>query len=775
VKSKLAKLVPLLVASIVIAGVALVHWLPKVAPQFQFAQRLELLTYDWRMKQASQYRSLIATNLGFVFMSDETIRELNERKLLGQPFGLYWPRHIYGRLVEELKVQGAKTIAFDVLFTGRRPDHAPVNIGEDKEPLESDVYFAEAIKAAGNVILAAEQDALPNVLFRTNSWMMADIGAERDADGVLRRARPYKTYRFWHPVIQQTAREYGFELEKSAIGPRKLTLVQNDGSRTDFPLNENGEFDLKDFAGDLPPDAVRYEKPFNDIRIWHMGIALAAYELGLDLNQPRFEAGLLILRGRGSVERAIPVDEKGYFFINWSVKEEDQVLTKEAIESLLENHIARKKGESVTRSGEPIRNRFANRLVVIGSTAVGSELTDRGATPLQRDTILVSKHWNVANAMITGDFIHPSSAAMDMLLIACMGVLSALVTWKLRALSGSFWVLIMMVAYTAAALFLFVQYRYWIPIVTPVIGSMLLTHIGLTTYRVIFEQNERRRVKSVFSKIVSPNVVNELLSAEKLNLVGARRNITVLFADVRGFTEMTDTTQARAEAYVKEHNLAGEAAEAYFDEQARETLETVNIYLATIADQVKKRDGTLDKYIGDCVMAFWGAPVSNERHAVDCVKTAIDAQRAMHVLNERRAEENKAREQENIQRVAAGLHPKPMLALLALGTGINSGVVTVGLMGSVDHIFNYTVFGREVNLASRLEGVSGRSRVIIGEATYFDLKRFDPELADVCVELPPVKVKGIATEVKIYEVPWRISTSSEGSSKAEPASQAVPA
>jgi class 3 adenylate cyclase len=113
--------------------------------------------------------------------------------------------------------------------------------------------------------------------------------------------------------------------------------------------------------------------------------------------------------------------------------------------------------------------------------------------------------------------------------------------------------------------------------------------------------------------------------------------------------------------------------------------------------------------------------------------------------------------------VAAGQPPRPLLALLSLGTGVNTGTVIVGLMGSEAHIFNYTVFGREVNLASRLEGVAGRARIIIGEATYADLQRDDPALAATCVPQLPVTVKGISQAVRVYEVPWR------------PAAPAVPA
>jgi adenylate cyclase len=280
----------------------------------------------------------------------------------------------------------------------------------------------------------------------------------------------------------------------------------------------------------------------------------------------------------------------------------------------------------------------------------------------------------------------------------------------------------------------------------------------LLACRVIGEQRERNRVRSVFSKLVSPNVVNELLRAEQLHFGGARREVTVYFADVRGFTEMTDLNQARAEEFVREHKLPPAEAERYFDEQAREVLATVNLYLSVIADMVKKRDGTLDKYIGDCVMAFWGAPSANERHAVECVRAAIDAQRAMAEINRKRVEENAKRERENPERIAAGLLPLPPLSVLSLGSGINTGLVTVGLMGSQAHILNYTVFGREVNLASRLEGVSGRGRIIISDATYKLLLRDDPALAAACLEQPAVLVKGFRQAVKIYEVPWQSST-----------------
>jgi len=315
-------------------------------------------------------------------------------------------------------------------------------------------------------------------------------------------------------------------------------------------------------------------------------------------------------------------------------------------------------------------------------------------------------------------------------------------------------VLLLLVAYVAGGFFAFVKFLYWLPLVLPVLGAVLVEHLSLVTYRVAFEERERRRVKSVFSKIVSPDVVNELLGAKKLSLGGTRSEVTVFFADIRGFTSLTDEIQENVAKFAREHQFDIDTAEAYFDESARETLNTVNLYLAVVADAVKKHGGTLDKYIGDCVMAFWGAPTPNEKHALACVHAAIDTQRAIHELNQTRLAENPARGAENHKRPSAGLPPLPPLTALQLGTGINTGLVTVGLMGSDAHILNYTVFGREVNVASRLESVSGSGRIIISVATYKRLLRDDPALAATCIEMLPVTVKGIRAAVRVYEVPW---------------------
>ena len=207
----------------------------------------------------------------------------------------------------------------------------------------------------------------------------------------------------------------------------------------------------------------------------------------------------------------------------------------------------------------------------------------------------MSKHWNVANSVITGRFIRPASLPLELGLIVLLGITTALLTWQLRALPGLLAVLALVVLYSLLCVFLFTQDRLWLPMVLPIGGAVFVQHGLLVSYRVVFEQREQRRVRSVFARIVAPDVVNELLEAKSLSLGGARREVTVMFADIRGFTEITDRLQESTAEHIRQNHLAGRAAEACYEAIAEQTLQTISLYLGFIADIVKKHGGTLDK------------------------------------------------------------------------------------------------------------------------------------------------------------------------------------
>jgi class 3 adenylate cyclase/CHASE2 domain-containing sensor protein len=757
VKLRPFKHVPGLVAGAVILLVCLLR-----VVRWEWAEREERATFDMRAREALKFSPPVATNLGFVFIDEDSLKKVANGSL-GFKFGLEWPRQVYGRLINELAQQGAKAIALDIIFGELRPDHPPVQMADLTALPDSDVYFAGEMRRAGNVILALTSEVTPPALFLTNAPAVADITTEKDKpEGILRRVKAFRLYRKWHPAFLQLASDpgYGVDLSAAIVQPGKLVLPRHGEGLEDIqvPLDSSGNFAVSDFWGDtLPPGIARKARPFTEERVWHMGVVLAARELNLDLSRAFIDLlrQRIVLGGTNGVQRVLPIDSEGYFYIDWCLPEDHPQFTRESIQDLLAQHRLRLTGHT-----NDLANRWRGKLAVVGSRAVvGNNMTDRGATPVEADTILVSKHWNVANSIIAGRFVTRTPLWLDLTLIVVLGVASGLLTWNLRVLVATAMVALLLTAYVLTAVVVYIQTRYWIPLILPVLGSQLMTYVCLIAWRVIFEQAERRRVRSIFSTMVSPKIVHELLQAKTLSLVGARREITVLFADVRGFTTLTDSTQEQVARFVRENNLTGAAAEAAFDEQARETFATINLYLGTVADTIKQQDGTHDKFIGDCVMAFWGAPTPNPKHALACVRAAVQAQRAIYELNRQRAEENRYRETENRERAKAGVAPKPLLPILFLGTGINTGMATVGLMGStakgIVREGSYTVFGREVNLASRLESASGRGHIYVGETTYQHLLRDDPSLAATCIALPGQKLKGISTAVTAYEVPWQ--------------------
>jgi class 3 adenylate cyclase/CHASE2 domain-containing sensor protein len=744
VNFKRVKIGPLFWALAVLASVCgLCLWNP------DFLDQLECRTYDLRVRVAQRYPAPVVTNLAFVAMKDSSIKAVRY-KLLGQSYGLYWPRHIYGRVVEELSAQGAKAIAFDVLFGELRPDHGRVMLANGNT-VESDDFFANKIWRSGNVITAFTPETVPADLFATNSLALGDISTEQDSDGVLRRIKSFNLE--WHPAFKSAEDQLGVDLDHAVTMPDKIILPIPGVTNLTIKLDRDGNFDMAEIVGDeIPKGFKRFDKPFT--RIWDMGIVIAAQELKLDLNKSEIDLphGRIILHGMGGAVRVLPVDKQGFFYINWQMAAGDPRMVSAPIEEVLREDLSRLHGDT-----NSLRNEFQGKLVVVGSVATGNDLSDHGATPLENYTFLVSKHWNVANSVITGRFVHRASLLMELALIILLGVTTVCLTWGLRAVVSTLAVLLLITAYVALAFVLFVKFRWWLPLLYPVTGAMFMNHFVLVVHQVVFEQRDKRRVKALFSKVVSPDVVAEILASDIRALQGTRREVTVFFADIRGFTSLTDRSQEQVAEFVHQNNLDLATAEKYFEASAREILETVNQYLAAVADVIKQHGGTLDKYIGDCVMAFWNAPALNEKHALACVQAAVDAQRAINSLNERRQAENAAREAENRERLAAGLPPKPLHVSLQLGTGINTGLVTVGFMGSDQHIVNYTVFGREVNLASRLEGESGSGRIIISDTTYNHLLRHSPALAAICVELFPVKPEGFMNPVRIYEVPWQPS------------------
>lgn len=693
VQSRLLKLLPCWITLGVVALVCLVRALLPVFPAFDVLEQLELVTYDWRARLALAAHPVIADNLCLVYVDEDSISELNSEEE-----GRYtwpWPRSVFGRVVHELKAQGAAAIGLDFLFFELDRDYA-----EDRvDGLSSDVFFARELAAARNVVLTTSPESLTRDglrlkpipdLFRTNAWAVGHDGirgrGEQDR-GVLRKVPAFVT----------------------------------------------------------DPDTGR--------RVWHMGLLVAAKAMGIDLDQAQVRPGEIILTPRTGGQRRIPVDARNRFYIDWQIGPS----TAAQDERILDGPISRFYHDSLRHEGQALaRSNLTGRVVLLGYAGTGQKYSDWGPTPVSEQTPMFLSQANVANSLLTGRFIQRAGWPTEIALVFALAGLSAVLGWRLRTVWGLFATILVAGLYLALAVWLYVRYRYWLPVVLPLFGSLAMTHVCLLSYRLVLERSERQRVRKAFSHVVSPNVFNLLLQKSVATLGGTRREVSIYFADVRGFTRFVEESHARTLARLREEHLRGAAAEEITDTESRETLDTVNLYLGKMADLVKSFDGTLDKYIGDCVMAFWGAPIPDAGHPLAAVKAAIAVHKTVYALNQERALENERRQRENTARAAAGQPPLPLLAILKVGSAINSGPATVGFMGSAAHISNYTVFGREVNIASRLEHLAGPDRILIAEGTFLAVRRRAPELAATFIKLAPVSLEGIPEAVQAYEVPWEL-------------------
>ncbi len=195
-KFKPFKRAPVILTVLVLAFVCGVRLL-----RLDFFERLERMTYDLRARAALNFPAPAATNLAFISIEESSIAAVRQR-LVRRPYGLYWPRQVYGRLVEELSAQGAKTIAFDVLFGELRPDHPPVQMA-DGGLIESDDFSRCkcAVRATSSLAIRAPELSPPD-LFLTNAFALGDISTEKDSDGVLRRVEGLQFVRRWHPLLK---------------------------------------------------------------------------------------------------------------------------------------------------------------------------------------------------------------------------------------------------------------------------------------------------------------------------------------------------------------------------------------------------------------------------------------------------------------------------------------------------------------------------------------------------------------------------------------------
>jgi len=347
---------------------------------------------------------------------------------------------------------------------------------------------------------------------------------------------------------------------------------------------------------------------------------------------------------------------------------------------------------------------FRGKIVLIGATTV--TLQDIYPTPFsaQIPTSGVEIVASTIDTLINGKYITQASTWMAFLITILAGLLAYLISFSKRPSLTVTLLLVGMTGYLAIAFVVFIRQRYVLPVVVPQV--MLFLGVVLPTLeQAVSQELEKRRVRSLFSRFISPEMVDQMMATQDLSSLNKRSDISIIFSDIRGFTTLSE-------------KLTPE-----------EVVALLNPYLEAMSKMIYKHGGTVDKYEGDAIMAFFGEPVPFKDHAVRAMRASLDMRKALTELKDQWAKEGRP-------------------SKIEMGIGINSGEVFVGMVGSEQRI-NYTVIGDNANLASRLQDLTKTYDwpILISESTYQHVKdEFDCEFADA------VTVKGKTKAVNVYKV-----------------------
>lgn len=333
-------------------------------------------------------------------------------------------------------------------------------------------------------------------------------------------------------------------------------------------------------------------------------------------------------------------------------------------------------------------------IVLIGATSF--DLHDNYLVPTSSGVSMpgVEVHANAVQTFLTRNYLSVQDKFVTVLLIFLFCFFSVLIMYLLAVWWSSLVVLGLIILYYAYSFFMF-DNGIIVNMIYPVLGMILIYADGVVFYYLL-EERSRKKVENVFGKYVSKNVMDHVMKMPDLH--GIDKEVSVLFADVRGFTKMSEKMRPR------------------------EVVDMLNKYLGGMADIVLKHDGTLDKYMGDCIMAFWNAPVNQKDYLLKAIKCGLEMQKV-------------------VDKIKKVYHQK-----VGVGVGINSGEAIVGNMGSKDRL-EYTVIGDTVNLASRLCGLAGSGKVLISKDVYLKIKN-----KVKAKKLGEFKVKGKVKKIVVYDV-----------------------
>jgi adenylate cyclase len=363
------------------------------------------------------------------------------------------------------------------------------------------------------------------------------------------------------------------------------------------------------------------------------------------------------------------------------------------------------------------RDEFDGTVFFYGLTATGTH--DLNPTPFGAREAMLGAHVNVFNTILTQNFLSRLPPWQNGLIMVVLGVLIGFLVPRFKAISGALVILVLLSVYVAAAILLFLQFELWIDILGPV-TTLTVGYLSITLYNYVQKEKEKDFVQGAFGHYLDPKVVDQLVENPDLvtQLGGDQRVMTVFFSDIASFSTISENVTAV------------------------ELVELLNEYLTEMCEIIAIHNGTIDKFEGDAIMAFWGAPVPMHDHAQAAVFACVDMQQKCTELREKFERENRMVE---LRKMWAD---QGRGEFLRVRMGVNTGEMVVGNLGSHTRV-DYTVMGDAVNLASRLEG-AGKAYGITTMISDETLRA----AGDICEvrTLDSIRVVGKDEPVQVYEV-----------------------
>ncbi len=549
-----------------------------------------------------------------------------------------WPRETFVRLLERLEAGRARTIAMDILFL------------EPSQESEQDRELGAKVLATPNLFLGVIHFRNPKgqlCIRRPFEWLLDPSGRER----------------LWARL--------GFV----GVDPDKDGVLRNMPVLLDTP------------QGPLPS----------------LALAAAAHYLGIPSQSVRLEdegRTLIFRKSRLPVEQGAAPINYGAVKLDRPPEVEEQLAYADLRPYCDTIGVA----ELMELDDETLQAAVGNRLVLIGFTALGVyEYHDVKATPL--GTIQgVYIHADLAASFLQGKFIHRLTFGQSQALVASMGLMVTLVLVLFRQTGGGLLAGILVGAHYLTALWLFDQGSLLVPVVTPWLG-IILPFLTVSWYLHHVQELEEEEIRSLFGGYLSPKVVESLLALKhsgQMELEGRKLKLTVLYADIRGFTTLSEKLDAPS------------------------VVAMLNDYFRRMSRIAVRADAYIDKFIGDCMMVVFSAPIAKPDDAQRAVKVALEMQQEVSRIS--------------AERSARGEPP------LMIGIGINTGVMVLGNIGG-EAKRDYTVIGDQVNVAARLYQKAQSGQVLIGRATFEEVE----QLVD-CRPLSPLQARGRQEAVEVYEV-----------------------